>query len=139
MHQTSFWGTRNIVHEDDSVAITLKRNELNVYVSLKGNKLICFANYLRLILRTGFVFSLFVISEKSIKRCTFFFIVHAWHQKSQQSTRKKCAPEFLILSALKLPSCGLLVFKKYEHLYTYRRYKFKNILERKIFNCLGLL
>ena len=54
--------------------------------------------------------SLFVISEKSIKSCTLLFIVHAWHQKSQQSTRKKCAPEFLILSALKLPSCGLLVF-----------------------------
>ena len=40
----SFWGARNIKHEDDFVAITLKRNELKVYIYLKGNKLVYFAN-----------------------------------------------------------------------------------------------
>ena len=36
--------------------------------------------------------------------------MHMWHLKSQQGTQKKGSPEFLILSTLKLPSCGLVVF-----------------------------
>ena len=37
--------------------------------------------------------------------------MHALHQKSQQGLHKKnCVPEFPILSALKLPRCGLVVF-----------------------------
>ena len=47
--------------------------------------------------------------KKSITRCTLF-VVHAWHLKSQQSTQKNGPPEFLILSVLKLLSCGLVVF-----------------------------
>ena len=34
----------------------------------------------------------------------------AWHLESQQGTNKNCPPEFLIFSALELPSCGLVVF-----------------------------
>ena len=33
-----------------------------------------------------------------------------WYLKSQQGRQKNCSPEFLILSALKLPRCGLVVF-----------------------------
>ena len=39
-----------------------------------------------------------------------FFVMHMWHQKLQQGTQKGGLLEFLILSALKLPSCGLVVF-----------------------------
>ena len=33
-----------------------------------------------------------------------------WNLKVQQGTQKRGLPEFLIPSALKLPSCGLVVF-----------------------------
>ena len=52
----------------------------------------------------------FMISEKSITRCAFLHYGACMHHKSQQSIPKNCAPEFPILSALKLPLGGLMVF-----------------------------
>ena len=37
--------------------------------------------------------------------------MHAWHQNSEQGTQKNCAPERLIISALKLPPFELVDFK----------------------------
>ena len=37
-------------------------------------------------------------------------MVHIWHLKLQQGTEKIGSPEFLILSAIKLNSCGLVFF-----------------------------
>ena len=39
-----FWGAKNNVHEEDFVAVILyKKSKFKVYISLKGNKLACFA------------------------------------------------------------------------------------------------
>ena len=35
---------------------------------------------------------------------------HAWHHESYQGTQKYCAPEFLNISVLKLPSSEMVVF-----------------------------
>ena len=48
--------------------------------------------------------------SKKVIESACFFVVPAWHLKSQQGTQKNCAPEFLILSALKLTPYGLVVF-----------------------------
>ena len=66
-------------------------------------------------------------------------MVPAWTLKSQQSTHKSFAPEFRIFSALKINFMWTGGFHKYKDLYTYRRHKFKNILERKLSNCFGQL
>lgn len=39
-----------------------------------------------------------------------FFVVHQWRQTSQQGKQKYRTPEFLILSAIKLPSSELVLF-----------------------------
>ena len=46
-----------------------------------------------------------MISEKKYRKVH----ISSWC-KSQQGTRKNYAPKFIILSALNLPSCGLVVF-----------------------------
>ena len=51
-----------------------------------------------------------MISEKSVARYTFLRRGGRMYQKYQQCIQKNCAPEFPILLALKLPSCGLVVF-----------------------------
>ena len=46
-----------------------------------------------------------------ISRGARFFTVYAWHLKSQQvGTQKNCETELLILSVLKLPLHGQIVF-----------------------------
>ena len=47
---------------------------------------------------------------EKVSQGAHFFEVHAWYLKSQQGTHKNFAPEFLILLALKLPSCELVIF-----------------------------
>ena len=47
---------------------------------------------------------------KKVSKGARFFVVHMWQLKSQQGTQKRCASDFLILSALTLPSYGLLDF-----------------------------
>ena len=79
MHQMSFWGALNIVQEDNFVAITLKKNKYKVYMSLKDNKLACFANQLRLISGTRFVWFMICDFWKKYQRRAVFFIVQAWH------------------------------------------------------------
>ena len=70
MHQISLWEAQNIIHEDHCLrSITLKSNELKVYISLKGNELTYFTNYLRLISGTPFIW--LMISEKGITRCMY--------------------------------------------------------------------
>ena len=70
VHQISFWEAQNIVYEGDSLcSITPESNELKVCISLKGNKLACFVNWLWLISGTRFVW--FTIFVKSITRCVF--------------------------------------------------------------------
>ena len=44
MQEKSFWGAQSIVHEKDSVPILQKGKNWKFYISLKGNKLACFAN-----------------------------------------------------------------------------------------------
>ena len=89
---------------------TLKRNKLKFYISSKDTKLACFANELRLISGIWFVWLMICDFSKKVIESACFFVVPAWHLKSQQGTQKNCAPEFLILSALKLTSYGLVVF-----------------------------
>ena len=50
-----------------------------------------------------------MIFEKGITRYKFLPCGESMYQKSQD-IQKNCAPEFSILPALKLPSCGLVVF-----------------------------
>ena len=58
---------------------------------------ICFVHYLRFL--------------KKVSKGAHFSSLHTRGTKSLNKAQvKKCAPEFLILSALKLPSCELLVF-----------------------------
>ena len=56
------------------------------------------------------------------------------HLKFQKDKQDNCTPEFLILSALKLPSCRLISFYN-NHLYTYRIQEFQNIFEKNLCNC----
>lgn len=51
----------------------------------------------------------FIISEKSM-RCTFFHCGAYMQQKSQQDITKNSVSNFQALSALKLPSCKVMVF-----------------------------
>ena len=74
----------------------------------------------------------FMISEKSITRCTFLHCGAHMHQKFQQGIKKKiCVPKFPIYSAFRLPSCELTVFIDTNTCIPYRRPDFQNILERK--------
>ena len=50
-----------------------------------------------------------MISEK-LSRGACLFVKQVWQQKFQPCTQKYSAPGFLILSALKLPSCGRVAF-----------------------------
>ena len=53
----------------------------------------------------------FIISEKKYPRgANFFAVVHASTKTLKQGIQNNCAPEFPILSALKLRPCGLVVF-----------------------------
>ena len=61
------------------------------------------------------------------------------HQKSTQGTKKKiCTTEILILSALKLTSCGLVVFIVMNTCILTEGKNFKTSLkENNIINCFG--
>ena len=105
---------------------TLKSNELKFYIRMKSNNLACFTNV-----------HVYLYRKKEEKQgACFFLVVHAWNQKFQNSTHKNCASEFLTLSALKSPSCELVVFKDMS---TCRRQEFQNILERKLCSSFGQL
>ena len=102
-------------------------NKLKVCISKKGDKLAC--KQIRLLSGTRFL--------KKVARSTFLCVVQLWHQKSKQGTHKNCAPEFLILSVLKLHPCGLVVFidtNTDTDTYTYTRQEFQKIIERKLCN-----
>ena len=80
-----------------------------------------------------------MISEKRGARF-FATVVQACTPKvSVRHTKKICIPEFPVLSARKRPLCGLVTFIGMEHVYTYRRQEFQNILERKLSSCFGQL
>ena len=86
MHQTSFWETQNIVRENDQLC------------SFENEKL-------------HFKYTIwFMISEKSITRCTFLHFVARMHQKFQQGIQKNYVPKFTILSTLILTLYELVVF-----------------------------
>ena len=70
---------------------TLKRNKSKVYISLKGNKLTCFAKKLRLF--SG--------------GARFFVVAHAWTKRLNKAY-KKMRSEISDLT-LKIPSCELVV------------------------------
>ena len=66
------------------------RNELKMYISLKGNKVfykLAKANFRYILDLSG---SWFVISEKSITRRTFFFVMHVWHLSLNKAHKKLC-------------------------------------------------
>ena len=120
---------------------TVPRNELEVYISLKGNKLVCFANSIKKSTTKSesgrsevFCQACNFIKKETLTQvfsCEFFeifintyfyrtplgavsgvacfFVVHVWQKKLQQSTPKNYAAKFLFQSALKLPSCDLVV------------------------------
>ena len=52
----------------------------------------------------------FMISKKSITRCTFLRRSTRMHQKFWKGIQKNCVPQFPMLSALKLPLCRLVFF-----------------------------
>ena len=79
---------------------------MKVYVSLKGDKLTCFAYGKGPFLVHYFAhdswkeyFEVGVSSPRGVRM----------HQKFKQGTQKNCAQKFLILPALKLLSCGPVV------------------------------
>ena len=88
---------------------TLKRNELKVFISLKKINW-----HVWRIAKTHFRYPHFSSSFlKKVSRDARLFTVvlaSAKLQKSQQGLQKNCVPEFPMLSAHKLPSCGLVVF-----------------------------
>ena len=114
---------------------TSKRNKLKVYISLKQNELACFVN-------SEGSFKVHDLVHDFWKKChnvSVFLCGASVAPKVQQGTHKNCAPEFLILSTLKLPPSGLVVLIGYEHWYrllTESR-NFKKI-ERKLYNCFSI-
>ena len=111
---------QNVEHGNDCVAILLKWTISKFFyfkfISLKGNKLECFANSSDLFL-------------KKVSWGAYFFKAHAWH-KSQQSTH--------ILSVLKLTSHEIVVFIDMKT-YTYRMQEFQNIHKWNLYGCFGQL
>ena len=65
--------------------------------------------------------------------------VTSMHQKFQEDIPKDCLSEFPVPSVLKRALFGLVVFIGVEHVYTYKRQEFQNIIERKLYNCFGQL
>ena len=59
------------------------------------------------------------------------------HQKFHQDIPKTCITEFPLLSVLKRPLCGLVIFIGMEHIYTYKKQEFQNIIERNYAIALG--
>ena len=113
-HQTQtsswmWWGMHKILCIKYCTAVTLKRNELAVYISLKE------ANWHVLqIAKTQFRYTIwFGISEKSITRYTFLHYGGAhMYQKSQQArhSKKIVCQNFQSFNPWKLPSCLLVTF-----------------------------
>ena len=88
---------------------TLKRNELKVYISLKENKLACFTNCID---KARFKYMIwFMISEKSITRCTFPHCGGArMHQKSQTRHKKIVYQNLQFFQPLRITFMWTLVF-----------------------------
>ena len=79
-----------------------KKRIVKVYISLKGNKFACLSIGSGLFLVHDCVHDFW---EKYPKWHVYSLCGARVHQNSKQGTHKNCVPEFLILSALKLPSC----------------------------------
>ena len=103
----------------------LKRNELKVYISLNSNKLACFWN-------SQGSFQVHDLVDDFWKKCPrgarFFAVEQTCTKSLKQGIQKNCITKFSILSALKLPSCGVVVFidmntflylQKTEHFFVY--------------------
>ena len=113
-HQTNIFlnvvgHAQNIVHQIFCAAVTLKKNELTVNISLKET------NWHALqIAKTQFRYTIwFGISEKSITRYTFLHCGGAhMYQKSQQTkhSKKIVCQNFQSFNPWKLPSCLLVIF-----------------------------
>ena len=113
-HQTNIFlnvvgHAQNIVHQIFCTAVTLKRNELTVYISLKE------ANWHVLqIAKTQFRYMIwFGISEKSITRYTFLHCggahAHVPKVSANKAFKKNCVPKFPIFQSLKITfkfTCG---------------------------------
>ena len=65
----------------------------------------------------------FTISEKGITRCTFLRSKSCTRTPKMTTVCTKNALEFLVHSALKSPSCKLVLFYRYGPLYTYQSQK----------------
>ena len=100
MHQASVWRARNIAHENDYAAVTLIGMTLNFTFSwMRGNWYV-----LQTAQGHHFVHDFW-------KRFHESYVSAAWctHAPKVSARHKICVPEFPILSAHKLPSCGLVV------------------------------
>ena len=87
-------------------ASTLKRNKLKVCISLKGNKICMFCKKLRIF--SSIWFGLCFL--KKLSRGVHFTCCINEPEVSKQGMQEYCTLEFLILSVIKLPSCGLVLF-----------------------------
>ena len=123
------WGVQNIVHENDCLKgknwkFIFPWRKLNWHVLRIAKK----AHF-----RYTIFFSWFMISEKSVTRCTSLH--HrgtSMHQKTM-AYQKRYISKFPVLSALKRLLCGLVAFIGNEHVHNYRRQEFhQNVLERII-------
>ena len=79
----------------------------------------------------------FMISEKSITRCTFLHCSVHINQKFQQVMKKFCPK--ISISFSRLPSCELVVFIDMNANILTGRQEFQNILGKKLCNCFGKL
>ena len=104
MNQVS-WRGREYCVQKQLRSNALKRNELKVYISLNSNKLACNNSQ-------GFfqVHDLVDDFWKCPRGARFFAVEQTCTKSLKQGIQKNCITKFSILSALKLPSCGVVVF-----------------------------
>ena len=71
-------------------------------------KYLCYLGFWKFLTFPFNLFGPWFLEKVSHTRYTFF-VKNAWHLKPQQG-KKKYAPDFLVFSAIKLPSCRTLAF-----------------------------
>ena len=128
------WGTQDIVHKDNCATIVKEGRNWKFIFRWRVINL-----HILQTAKTHFTYTiLFHDFWKSITKCTFICVTLMAPTASTKHT-KNCAPELLILSAIKLPSRGIVIFIDINSYVQNAEPKFQNILERKLWNWFGHL
>ena len=118
-HQTNIFlnvvgHAQNIVHQIFCTAVTLKRNELTVYISLKE------ANcHVLQIAKTQFRytiwFGIFWKKYYEVHVSSLWWCTHVPKVSANKAFKKNCVPEFPIFQSLKITFMFTCDFYRYEH------------------------